>query len=133
MLRKKASFLPKRKHLTYYLFVYLLLLLCLFSFFFKADSVFHRVLMMMMIMMMTIMMKMMNCFYGMVDQSKFFFYSFSKSGPFPEILIIANIRNVDRRIRTFTVPEFKLCWMKLCSSDHHYSRKAYNYSQLFLN
>ena len=71
----------------------------------------HSVMMMMM---------MMNCFHGMVDWRK----------------VLNLISSQDQRHRsspsrisdttwvgfwTCTKPEFRLCWMKLCSSDNHYT------------
>ena len=34
---------------------------------------------------------------------------------------LANLQHVASRIWTSAEPEFKLCWMKLCSSDNHYT------------
>ena len=42
-------------------------------------------------------------------------------GPLSEILTIANLQYAASRIWTCTEPEFKFCWMKLCSSDNHYT------------
>ena len=42
-------------------------------------------------------------------------------GPLSEILTIANLRHAASRIWTCAEPEFRLCWMKLCSSDNHYT------------
>ena len=42
-------------------------------------------------------------------------------GPLSEILTIANLRHAASRIWTSAEPEFRLCWMKLCSSDNHYT------------
>ena len=58
-------------------------------------------------------MMMMNYFCGMVDQQR----------TLSEILTIANIRHAAIRIWTCAEPEFRLCWMKLCTRDnqHHKS------------
>ena len=42
-------------------------------------------------------------------------------GPLPEILTISNLQHVESRIWTCAEPEFRLCRMKLCSSDNHYT------------
>ena len=42
-------------------------------------------------------------------------------GPLSEILTIANLRHAASRTWTCAEPEFRLCWMKLCSSDNHYT------------
>ena len=38
-----------------------------------------------------------------------------------EILTIANLQHATSRIRTCLELEVRDCWMKLCSSDNHYS------------
>ena len=43
------------------------------------------------------------------------------AGPLSEILTIANLRHATRRIWTCAEPVFRLWWMKLCSSDNHYT------------
>ena len=45
-----------------------------------------------------------------------------QSGPLSKILTIANLRQAASRIWTCAEPEFRLCWMKLCSSDNHYTK-----------
>ena len=42
-------------------------------------------------------------------------------GPLSEILTIANLWHVASKIWTYTESEFRLCWMKLSSSDDHYT------------
>ena len=42
-------------------------------------------------------------------------------GPLSEILTIANLRQAGSRISACAEPEFRLWWMKLCSSDNHYT------------
>ena len=42
-------------------------------------------------------------------------------GPPSEILTIANLQDTASRIWACTEPEFRLCWMKLYSSDNHYT------------
>ena len=68
-------------------------------------------------------MMMMNCFCGMVDQQKM---SYFQPGPLPEILTIANLWIAASRIWTYAEPEFRVCWMKLCSSDNHYTLAPQN-------
>ena len=41
-------------------------------------------------------------------------------GPLSKILTIANLRHAASRVWICTEPEFRLSWMKLCSSDNHY-------------
>ena len=48
-------------------------------------------------------------------------------GPFSEILTIANLRHATSRVWTCAEPEFRLSWMKLCSSDNHYTTAPLNY------
>ena len=38
-----------------------------------------------------------------------------------EILTITNLQHAVSRIWTWAEPEFRLCWMKVCSSDSHYT------------
>ena len=38
------------------------------------------------------------------------------------ILSIVNLQHAASRIWTSAEPEFRLCWIKLCSSDNHYTR-----------
>ena len=38
-----------------------------------------------------------------------------------EILTITNLQHAVSRIWTSAEPEFRLCWMKVCSSDSHYT------------
>ena len=63
---------------------------------------------------------MMNCFCGMVDRRKVFMPYF-QPGPLSEILTIANLWHAISRVWTCTESEFRFCWMKLCSSDNHYT------------
>ena len=48
-------------------------------------------------------------------------YPYFQSRPLSEILTIVNLWHVTSRIWTCTEPEFRLRWMKLCSSDNHYT------------
>ena len=52
-------------------------------------------------------------------------YGWSTKGvalfPLSEILTIANFRHAASRFWTCAKPEFKLWWMKLCSTDNHYT------------
>ena len=41
-------------------------------------------------------------------------------GPLSEILTIVNLQHAGSMIQTSTEPEFRPCWMKLCSIDNHY-------------
>ena len=47
-------------------------------------------------------------------------------GPLPEILSIANLRCATSRIWTCAEPDFRLSWMKLCSSNNHYTTVPQN-------
>ena len=48
-------------------------------------------------------------------------------GPLSEILTIANLWHAASRVWTCAEPEFRLSWMKLCSSDNHYTTAPLNY------
>ena len=63
-------------------------------------------------------MMMMNCFCGMVDRRKAF-YPYFQPGPLSEILTITNLWHTASRVWTCAEPEFRLSWMKLCSSNNH--------------
>ena len=63
---------------------------------------------------------MMNSFCGIVDRRNTFTPYF-QSGPLSEIFNIANFRHPASRVLTCAESEFKLCWMKLCSSDNHFT------------
>ena len=67
----------------------------------------------------TIKMKM-NCLCGMVYGPKAF-KPYFQPGPLLEILTIANLRHAASRVWACAEPEFRLGWMKLCSSDNHYT------------
>ena len=69
--------------------------------------------------MMMMMMMMIYC-CGMVDRQKVDPYF--QSGPLSEILHIVNLRHAGSRIWTCAEPVFRLWWMKLCSSDNHYTK-----------
>ena len=60
-----------------------------------------------------------DCFCGMVDQQKVF-NLFPVGTIVREILNIVNLCHTSE-IWTCTKPEFRLWWMKLCSSDKHYT------------
>ena len=47
--------------------------------------------------------------------------SYFQPGPLSEILTIVNLWHAVNKIWTCTEAEFKLCQMKLCSSDNHYN------------
>ena len=42
-------------------------------------------------------------------------------GPLSDILTIANLWHAGSRVSTCTEAEFRLCWMKVCNSDNHYT------------
>ena len=44
--------------------------------------------------------------------------------PLSEIITIADLRHAASWIWTCAEAEFRLCWMKLCSTDHHYTKAA---------
>ena len=48
-------------------------------------------------------------------------YLYFQPGPLPEFLTIANLQHATSRIGICSEPEFRLCWMKLCSNDNHYT------------
>ena len=62
-------------------------------------------------------------FCSMVDQRMVLPYF--QPGPLSEILTIVNLRRAARRIWACAEPEFRLWWMKLCSSDNHYINSQY--------
>ena len=62
---------------------------------------------------------MMNCFCGMVGRRKTF--RFISSRDMSEILTITNLRHATSRVRICAESEFRLSWMKLCSSDNYYT------------
>ena len=66
------------------------------------------------------MMMMMNCVCGMVGRQKAFSLISSRD-QLTEILPYATFRLAASKIWTCAEPEFKLSWMKLCSSDNHYT------------
>ena len=65
------------------------------------------------------MMKMMNCFCGMVDQWKAF--SLISSRDHCQRSSPSRISDTPSRVWACAEPEFRLSWMKLCSSDNHYT------------
>ena len=69
----------------------------------------------------TLMMMMMNCFCGMVDRRKAFSSSLSSSRD-------PNLRHAASRVWTCAEPGFRLSWMKLCSSDNHYTTAPQSFS-----
>ena len=76
-----------------------------------TDEVRMNALMMMMLMM--------KCFCGLVDWWKTF--SLISSQYHCQRSCIANLWHSMRRVWTCTEPEFRLSWMKLCSSHNHYT------------
>ena len=49
------------------------------------------------------------------------FKPYFQLGPLSEILTMANLQHAASRIWTCAEPEFRLCWIKLCSSGNHYN------------
>ena len=68
----------------------------------------------------------MICFCGMVDRRKTFTPYFLP-GPLSDIITIANLWHVASRVRTCAESEFRLCWMKLCSTDNHDFSTRFNF------
>ena len=66
-----------------------------------------------------------NCFlwYGWPTKCV---WPYFQPGPLSEILTIANLRHAASRVWTCAEPEFRLSWMKLCSSDNHYICRKVN-------
>ena len=62
-------------------------------------------------MIMMVIMMMVNCFCGMVDQQKALRLTSIVRDPYHR-----NLQHAVSRTWTCTEPEFRLCWMKLCSS-----------------
>ena len=75
-----------------------------------------------MLLLMMIMMMMMNCFVvWLTDERRLALFP---AGTLLEILTIANLWHAASRVWTCAEPEFRLSWMKLCSSDsgdNHYT------------
>ena len=69
-----------------------------------------------------------NYFYGMVDWRKTFSLI---SRSLSEILTVANLRHAASSIWTWTEPVFRLCWIKLYSSDNHYTTAPLNQGQVY--
>ena len=66
----------------------------------------------------------------LTDESRFTPYF--QPGPLSEILTIANLRHAASRVWTCAESEFRLYWMKLCSSDNHYiKQEGVNLSHFF--
>ena len=63
---------------------------------------------------------MMNCLCGMVDRRKAFSLISSRDY-LSKILTIENLRHALSSVWTCAEPEFKLSWMRLCSSDNQYT------------
>ena len=65
------------------------------------------------------MMMMLNCFVlWLTDETRL---SLFPAGAIVRIVTITNLWHAASRIWTCSEPEFRLCWMKLCSSDNHYT------------
>ena len=58
----------------------------------------------------------------LTDERRLHLYCIFQPGPLSEILTITNLRHAASRIWTCTESEFRLCWMKLCSSNNHYTK-----------
>ena len=82
----------------------------------------------------TVGMIMMNCFFSMFDQGKVF-RLISSWDQLSGILTIANLRHVASRIWTCRESEFRLSWLKLCSSDDRYTtvQRWSNIVPVFIN
>ena len=65
------------------------------------------------------MMKMRNCFCGMVDRRKSF--SLISNRDHCQRSLPSQISNTLWSVWTCAEPEFRITWMKLCSSDNHYT------------
>ena len=65
-----------------------------------------------------------TCFCGMVDRRKA--EPYFQPGPLSESLTIANLRHAASRIWTCAKSVFRLWWMKMCSSDNHYTTAPLN-------
>ena len=98
-----AQWRRQETYLEYMSKFFLLLLKLLISYVSKARSKFY-----------------LNYFCGMVDRRKAFTPYFQPR-PLSEILTIANLRHAESKVWTHAESEFRLCWMKLCSSDNHYT------------
>ena len=48
-------------------------------------------------------------------------YALFQPGPLSEILTIANLQHLASRVWPCAESEFRLCWMKLCNRDNHYT------------
>ena len=59
-------------------------------------------------------------------------YPYFQPRPLSEILTIANLRHAVSRIWTCAETEFRLSWMKLCSSDNHYTTAPWMMIPMFL-
>ena len=59
-------------------------------------------------------------------------YTLFQPGPLSEILTIANLRHAASRVWTCAESEFRLCGMKLCSSDNHYTTAPQVFGKLLL-
>ena len=68
---------------------------------------------------------MMNWFCRMVDRRKAL-TSYFNPGPLSKILTTANLRHVAIRVWTCAESEFRLCWMRLCSSDNNFTTAPYS-------
>ena len=67
-----------------------------------------------------------------LDTITIFHVSYNQPRPLSEILTIANLRHAVSRIWTCAETEFRLSWMKLCSSDNHYTTAPWMMIPMFL-
>ena len=63
----------------------------------------------------------MNFFCGMIDWKKVFSFISSQDHCPRQILTIVNLQCATSRISTCKELEVRLCWLKLCSIDIHYT------------
>ena len=75
-------------------------------------------------------MMMMNCFCGMVDRRKTF--SLISSRDHCQRSSPSRISDTPSRAWACAEPEFRLSWMKLCSSDNHYTTAPQVFVSLYV-
>ena len=68
---------------------------------------------------------MINCFCIIVDRGKAFTPYFQPE-PLSEILPFTNLLLAASSVWTCAESEFRLCWIKFCSSDNHYTTEPLN-------
>ena len=63
----------------------------------------------------------------MVDR-RIAFMPYFQPAPMSEILTMTNLQHTVSRVWICTESEFRLCWMKFCSSDNHYITAPFTWS-----